>query len=127
MSTIGGWQCEVCWDAMTDAEVAAAESPTGVAMAVCEGCQGKARWKRWVCAGDFAEAHGFLREKHLDGTLARWEVTVVGAAADLRGLRKPVVYLVGRYAQREDWGAMEAALAACEARCYWAAWERWRA
>jgi hypothetical protein len=114
----GTFLCEVCYDAMTDQELPADKSPTGMAMAVCEACQGLRQVVRWVCGGDFEEAQLFLREKHMEGTLIRWAPKIVVNAESLKGLDKPVVYLVGSYEKREDWLEIDGALRACHARCY---------
>ena len=114
----GAYLCEVCYDAMTDQELAAADSPTGLAMAVCEACQGQRQVERWVCGGDWDEAQRFLRDKHLEGTLRQWEPRIILNATSLQGLDKPTVYLIGTYEERADWPAIAEALVACQARVY---------
>ena len=54
----------------------------------------------------------------MEGTLIRWDPRIVMNAESLKGLDKPVVYLVGSYEQREDWLEIDGALRACHARCY---------
>lgn len=117
-SSIGRYLCEVCYDAMTDQELSGADSPTGLAMAMCETCQGLRQVERWVCGGTWDEAQGFLREKHLEGVLRGWQPKIIIDAASLRGLEKPVVYLVGAYENRANWQEIQAALWACHAQCY---------
>jgi hypothetical protein len=114
----GAFLCEVCFDAMTDMVLSTAHSPTGMEMAVCEACQGVRRPVRWVCGGDFDEVQRWARDQHLLGVLPVWDVRVVMTAQSLAGIQQPVVYLVGTYAARQDWPAIEAVLQACQARCY---------
>jgi hypothetical protein len=114
----GTFLCEICFDAMTDTVLSPTRSPTGIEIAVCEACQGVRRPVRWVCGGDFDEVQRWARDQHLQGVLPVWDLRVVMTAQALAGLHQPVVYLVGTYAARQDWPAIEAVLQACQARWY---------
>jgi len=103
--------CELCHDQMTT-HMAAAWNRRETA--VCEDClappAGDPAWAglvHYVVAGTRAEAQEWVRRAPRPGPTA---VTYVCAPAQLRGLRRPRVYLHGTYRQLPQWPEIATAL-----------------